>query len=57
VADWFDCLDSQNRPLLKDREILGNLQAIVKDADKTPVREVCSFQQPGCYYEGLMGPI
>ena len=38
--DWFDCLDSKNRPLLSDREILGNLEAIVKDADKTPVMQV-----------------
>ncbi|RSH90094.1 hypothetical protein EHS25_001427 [Saitozyma podzolica] len=37
---WFDCLDSKNRPLLNDREILSNLQAIVKDADKTPVQQV-----------------
>lgn len=27
--------------MLSDREIFGNLQAIVKDADKTPVLEVC----------------
>jgi hypothetical protein len=44
AADWFDCLDSKNRPLLNDREILSNLQAIVKDADKTPV------QQVGCFH-------
>lgn len=43
LPDWFDCLDSKNRPLLNDREILSNLQAIVKDADKTPVQQVgCS---------------
>ncbi|WRT65193.1 uncharacterized protein IL334_002136 [Kwoniella shivajii] len=37
---WFDCLDSKNRPLFSDREILSNLEAIVKDADKTPVQAV-----------------
>lgn len=40
VSDWFDCLDSKNRPLLNDKEILSTLEAIVRDADKTPVREV-----------------
>lgn len=39
-ADWFDCLDQSNRPLLSDREILSNLEAIVRDADKIPVQEV-----------------
>ncbi|KAJ9115017.1 hypothetical protein QFC22_005345 [Naganishia vaughanmartiniae] len=37
---WFDCLDTQNRPLLNDREILKNLEAIVEDAEKTPALEV-----------------
>ena len=37
---WFDCLDSRNRPLLTDREILSNLEAIVRDADRTPVLQV-----------------
>ncbi|ADV22807.1 carnitine O-acetyltransferase [Cryptococcus gattii E566] len=37
---WFDCLDSKNRPLLTDREILRNLDAIVKDADKLPTHEI-----------------
>ncbi|ORY23803.1 acyltransferase ChoActase/COT/CPT [Naematelia encephala] len=37
---WFDCLDSKYRPVLSDREILSNLQAIVADADKTPVLQV-----------------
>jgi len=37
---WFDALDDENRPLLTEREILRNLQAIVQDADKTPVMEV-----------------
>ena len=40
LADWFDALDDENRPLLTEREILCNLQAIVKDADNTPVTEV-----------------
>ncbi|WVQ83878.1 hypothetical protein IAT38_006022 [Cryptococcus sp. DSM 104549] len=39
---WFDCLDSKNRPLLTDREILHNLDAICKDADKIPVHEVAA---------------
>ncbi|EPQ51919.1 acyltransferase ChoActase/COT/CPT [Gloeophyllum trabeum ATCC 11539] len=37
---WFNVLDDENRPLLTEREILRNLQAIVSDADKTPVTEV-----------------
>ncbi|KAJ9104530.1 hypothetical protein QFC21_002026 [Naganishia friedmannii] len=37
---WFDCLDAQNRPLLCEREILKNLEAIVEDAEKTPALEV-----------------
>ncbi|KAH7907585.1 carnitine acetyl transferase [Hygrophoropsis aurantiaca] len=37
---WFDTLDEENRPLLTEREVLRNLQAIVKDADKTPMSEV-----------------
>ncbi len=39
-SDWFDCLDSKNRPVLNDREILSNLEAIVKDGDKTLVLQV-----------------
>ncbi|QRW11972.1 carnitine O-acetyltransferase [Ceratobasidium sp. AG-Ba] len=35
----FDCLDSKNRPILTEREILRNLKAIVSDADQTPVHE------------------
>ena len=38
--DWFDVLDEENRPLLTEREVLRNLQAIVQDADKTPITEV-----------------
>ncbi|KAF4604357.1 hypothetical protein EYR40_001536 [Pleurotus pulmonarius] len=37
---WFDCLDEDNRPLLTEREVLRNLQAIVADADKTDRMEV-----------------
>ncbi|KII91956.1 hypothetical protein PLICRDRAFT_38814 [Plicaturopsis crispa FD-325 SS-3] len=37
---WFDVLDDEQRPLLTERETLRNLQAIVKDADKTPTTEV-----------------
>ena len=33
-------LDEENRPLLTEREVLRNLQAIVQDADKTPITEV-----------------
>lgn len=37
---WFDVMDEQNFPLLTEREILRNLQAIVADADKLPTSEV-----------------
>ncbi|KAG8876810.1 hypothetical protein FRB98_007023 [Tulasnella sp. 332] len=37
---YFDVLDSQNRPLLTEREIMRNLEAIVADADQTHDREV-----------------
>lgn len=39
-SDWFDVLDDENRPLLTEREVLRNLQAIMQDADKTPITEV-----------------
>ncbi|KAF5386863.1 hypothetical protein D9615_002089 [Tricholomella constricta] len=32
---WFDVLDEDNLPVLTEREVLRNLQAIVSDADKT----------------------
>jgi len=38
-TDWFDVLDSKNRPVLSDKEILTNLQGIVADADKVPITE------------------
>ena len=34
---WFDVLDADNRPVLTEREILRNLQAIIADADRTPL--------------------
>lgn len=40
MIDWFDCLDDKNRPLLNDREILKNLEAILEDADQTSALEV-----------------
>lgn len=39
-VDHFDCLDSKNRPILAERDILRNLKAIVADADQTPANEV-----------------
>ncbi|PFH53536.1 hypothetical protein AMATHDRAFT_1190 [Amanita thiersii Skay4041] len=36
---WFDVLDEENLPLLTERELLRNLQAIVADADKTQKHE------------------
>ena len=38
--DWFDVLDGENRPILTEREILRNLQAIVTDANDTPLSDV-----------------
>lgn len=43
LKDWFDVLDENNLPLLTEREVLRNLQAIVTDADKTPPADVCPF--------------
>lgn len=40
ALDWFDVLDDQNRPVLTEREVIRNLQAIVTDADKTDIRDV-----------------
>ncbi|KAF9809373.1 hypothetical protein IEO21_07414 [Rhodonia placenta] len=37
---WFDVLDADNRPVLTEREILRNLQAVVSDANEVPVQEV-----------------
>ncbi|KAI0069566.1 CoA-dependent acyltransferase [Panus rudis PR-1116 ss-1] len=37
---WFDVLDMENSPVLTEREILRNLQAIVQDADQLPISEV-----------------
>lgn len=43
MPDWFDVLDMDNRPVLTEREILRNLQAILNDADKLPIHEVSSL--------------
>lgn len=51
TTDWFDALDDENRPLLTERDVLRTLQAIVQDADKTPVTEVCFalwLERPVC---------
>ncbi|KAH8824225.1 acyltransferase ChoActase/COT/CPT [Flagelloscypha sp. PMI_526] len=37
---WFEALDDEHRPLLTERELIRNIQAIVKDADDTPRTEV-----------------
>ncbi|KAK7458880.1 carnitine O-acetyltransferase yat1 [Stygiomarasmius scandens] len=37
---WFDVLDSENRPLLTEREIIRNLQAIADDAASLSRKEV-----------------
>lgn len=37
---WFDVLDDEHRPLMIEREIHRTLQAILADADKTPISEV-----------------
>lgn len=39
-VDWFDVLDENNLPLLTEREVHRNLQAIVTDADKMNIQEV-----------------
>ncbi|KAG2754257.1 CoA-dependent acyltransferase [Suillus brevipes Sb2] len=40
AAHWFDALEEDHRPLLIEREVLRNLQAICMDADKPPISEV-----------------
>ncbi|KAG2742506.1 CoA-dependent acyltransferase [Suillus brevipes Sb2] len=40
LLDWFDALDEDHRPLLTEREVLCNLQAICMDANKIPITEV-----------------
>ncbi|KAF9076322.1 acyltransferase ChoActase/COT/CPT [Rhodocollybia butyracea] len=37
---WFDVLDSQNRPLLTEREMIRNLQAIINDASTLSTNDV-----------------
>lgn len=39
---WFEALDEEHRPLLTERAMLGNLQAIVRDADKLKIEEVAA---------------
>ncbi|KIM28229.1 hypothetical protein M408DRAFT_329582 [Serendipita vermifera MAFF 305830] len=39
---YFDVLDSENRPVLTEREILRNLEAICADAETVPLNEVAS---------------
>lgn len=41
-SDYFDVLDSENRPVLTERDITRNLEAIVTDADNVPVHQVAS---------------
>lgn len=38
----FEALDEQHRPLFTERALLGNLHAIVKDAEQTPTEEVAA---------------
>ncbi|KIK54537.1 hypothetical protein GYMLUDRAFT_48663 [Collybiopsis luxurians FD-317 M1] len=37
---WFDVLDSENRPLLTEREIIRHLQAIAEDASAMSTKDV-----------------
>ncbi|KZV71963.1 acyltransferase ChoActase/COT/CPT [Peniophora sp. CONT] len=37
---WFEVLDEDDLPVLTEREVLQNLQAIVNDADQLPKHEV-----------------
>ena len=37
---WFDVLDSSHRPLLTERSLLMNLEAIIEESDKTPMNQV-----------------
>ncbi|KAF9481337.1 acyltransferase ChoActase/COT/CPT [Pholiota conissans] len=37
---WFDVLDDENLPVLTEREVLRNLQAIITDADSTDRHKV-----------------
>ena len=56
TPDWFDVLDDDNLPVLTEREVLRNLQAIVTDADKTDKSEAITFYFPlplaNCYFLG-----
>lgn len=39
---WFDVMDQEHRPLLTERALLHNLQAIVSDADQTEPLKVAA---------------
>ncbi|CED83472.1 Carnitine O-acyltransferase CPT2/YAT1 [Phaffia rhodozyma] len=39
---WFDVLDRENRPLFTERDVMLNLEAICKDADILPIRDVAT---------------
>lgn len=47
-------LDEENRPVLTEREVLRNLQAILNDADKTPRSEVSGFSGLAVDRSGLI---
>ena len=46
-VDWFDVLDDSNLPLLTEREVVRNLQAIINDADEIDQSQVCMPYAPG----------
>ena len=37
---WFDVLDPENEVILTEKEMQSNLEAIIKDADSLPVRDL-----------------
>lgn len=39
---WFEVLDDEHKPLLTERALLGNLQAILRDADTIQPRDVAA---------------
>jgi hypothetical protein len=47
--DWFDVLDDDNLPVLTEREVLRNLQAIISDADSTDRSQVSKAPRPDHY--------
>jgi len=48
ILDWFDVLDDSNLPLLTEREVIRNLQAIINDADTTDQSQV--HRNPSTHY-------